>query len=63
MCPFNHSHHPPPPLYSKQSYPYAVASAVCAGFQYFVPGSRNLYDSNFKLQVYILVRSADPFLF
>ena len=39
-----------------QSYPYAIANAVCAAFHYFIPGSRNLYDSSFKVKVYILVR-------
>lgn len=36
-------------------YPYAVASAVCWGFHYLFPGSRHLYSTEFKNDVYLFV--------
>jgi hypothetical protein len=36
------------------AYPYALGHAVVMAFQYFIPGSRNLYDAEFKHQVYVL---------
>ncbi|EGZ20498.1 hypothetical protein PHYSODRAFT_298607 [Phytophthora sojae] len=36
-------------------YPYAIASAVCWGFHYLFPGSRHLYSTEFKNDVYLFV--------
>lgn len=36
-------------------YPYAVASGVCWGFHYLFPGSRHLYSTEFKNDVYLFV--------
>lgn len=36
-------------------YPYAIASGVCWGFHYLFPGSRHLYTSEFKNEVYVFV--------
>ncbi|KAK1931549.1 hypothetical protein P3T76_012878 [Phytophthora citrophthora] len=36
-------------------YPYAIASGVCWGFHYLFPGSRHLYTSEFKNDIYLFV--------
>jgi hypothetical protein len=36
-------------------YPYAVASGVCWGFHYLFPGSRHLYSTAFKNDVFLFV--------
>lgn len=36
-------------------YPYAIASAVCWGFYYLFPGSRHLYSTEFKNEIYLFV--------
>lgn len=36
-------------------YPYAISSGVCWGFHYLFPGSRHLYTSEFKNEIYLFV--------
>lgn len=38
-----------------QSYPYAIAFAICSAFYYYIPGSRSHYTRTFRLRVYVTV--------
>ncbi|DBA04163.1 TPA: LOW QUALITY PROTEIN: hypothetical protein N0F65_004271 [Lagenidium giganteum] len=41
--------------YVFKMYPYSVASAVCWGFHYLFPGSRHLYTTDLKNDVFLFV--------
>ena len=41
--------------YFFETYPYAMAFAVCTGYHFFVPGSRSRFTRAWRLEVYLLV--------